>query len=146
MDNIAQSFLNEPLSNDSQDPDSVLPSISSKYYNIDELNELSPNGNTFSVVHFNTRSLSKQFSSLCEFISSLENSFAVIGISETKLNQNSYINIDMPNYDFLRQDSPTKAGGVGLYVHNSLQYQLRSDLILPLEFVYLIFQTICQFF
>ena len=45
MDNIAQSFLNEPLSNDSQDPDSVLPSISSKYYNIDELNELSPNGN-----------------------------------------------------------------------------------------------------
>ena len=47
----------------------------------------------------------------------------VIAISETKLNPNSVSNVNLSNYKFFRNDSPTNAGGVGLYT--VLMMQLR---------------------
>ena len=37
------------------------------------------------------------------------------------------------NYTFLRKDSPTNAGGVGLYIKQSMQFRLRNDLSLNLQ-------------
>ena len=39
-----------------------------------------------------------------------------IAISETKLNANSFLNLNFSNYKFIRNDSITLAGGVGLYI------------------------------
>ena len=46
-----------------------------------------------------------------------------IAISETKLNSNSYSNISIPNYNFFHSDSPTLAGGLGIYLKDTLKYQ-----------------------
>ena len=79
-------------------------------------------------LYYIIRSLTKHFDQLHNLLSFLPNQFSVIGISETKLNSFSSSNIDLPNYNFLRKDSPTQAGGVGIYVHNCLSYLLRPDL------------------
>ena len=51
-----------------------------------------------------------------------------IMISETKLNANSSLNLDFTNYEFIRNESITHAGGVGLYMKDSLRFALRKDL------------------
>ena len=132
--NIAHNYFNDSISSDDEDPDNIIPSISSNYYNALELKYLlsissttctdssSYYNNSFSIFHCNIRSLQKHFNQFSILIS-LENQFSIIGISETRLNYNSTSNIDLPNYNFLRHDSPTQVCGVGLYVHNSLIYQ-----------------------
>jgi hypothetical protein len=146
--NIANSYLNKPINSDYQDPDSIIPSFSSNYYSIEEcknlLNTHPPNSHSysptytnnhdlFSIFHCNVRSLQKQFSKLNDILISLENQISIIGISKTRLNENSSSNIDLPNYSFLRHDSPTQAGVVGLYIHNSLEFHLRQDIELLVD-------------
>ncbi len=148
--NIANSYLNNPINSDYEDPDNIIPSFSSNYYNIEEcknlfntppnLDSYSPTHNNnhdlFSIFHCNVRSLQKQFSKLNDILISLENQISIIGISETRLNENSSSNIDLLNYSFLRHDSPTQAGGVGLYIHNSLEFHLRQDIKLLVVKIY----------
>jgi hypothetical protein len=143
--NIANSYLNKSINSDSQDPDNIIPSFSSNYYSIEEyknlfntppnLHSYSPtynnNHDLFSIFHCNVRSLQKQFSK--DILISLENQISIIGISETRLNENSSSNIDLFNYSFLRHDSPTQAGGVGLDIHNSLEFHLRQDIKLLVD-------------
>ena len=45
-----------------------------------------------------------------------------IAISETKLNSTSSSNIDILNYHFFHNDSPSMAGGVGIYLKNTLSF------------------------
>lgn len=126
--NIANSYLNKSINSDYQDPDNIIPSFSSNYYSIEECKNLfntlpnlhsysttySNNHDLFSIFHCNVqRSLQKQFSKLNDILISLENQISIIGISETRLNENSSSNIDLFNYSFVRHDSHTQAGGVG---------------------------------
>jgi hypothetical protein len=63
------------------DPDSIINTISSKYYDLEELKDTMsdiPPNSAFSVFHCNTRSLPKQFSSLQDLLVSIENQFNVI--------------------------------------------------------------------
>ena len=53
-----------------------------------------------------------------------------IAIFETKLNSTSSSNIDILNYHFFHYDSPSMAGGVGMYLKNTLNYRPRDDLSL----------------
>ena len=53
-----------------------------------------------------------------------------IAISETKLNSTSSSNIDILNYHFFHNDSPSRASGVGIYLKNTLKYRQRNDLSL----------------
>ena len=52
----------------------------------------------------------------------------VISISETKLNPQKTIYMNICNYDFIHNDSPTNACAVGLYAKNDLKYSIRNDL------------------
>ena len=88
--------------------------------------------NSFTIFHCNIRSLAKNFDNLYDILVSLTH-IGVIAISETKLNSNSIVNLDLPNYIFLRSDSPKQAGGVGLYVHDSFTHKLRDDLELNIN-------------
>ena len=56
-----------------------------------------------------------------------------VAISETKLNANSSLNLNFTNYKFIHNDSITHAGGVGLYMKDSLRFTLRRDLSLNLQ-------------
>ena len=53
-----------------------------------------------------------------------------IAISETKLNSNCTSNINIAHYYFLRCDSPTHAGGVGIFVKDTLQFRRLNNLSL----------------
>ena len=55
-------------------------------------------------------------------------------ISETKINSNTCLNLNIPNFDFFHNDSPTNAEGVGIYVNQSLKYKLRNDLLLNVPY------------
>ena len=57
----------------------------------------------------------------------------VVAISETKLNASSVSNINFDNCKFFHNDSVTCAGGVGLYVRETLKFRLRDDLLLHLQ-------------
>ena len=39
-------------------------------------------------------------------------------------------NVNIPNYKFLRNDSNTRAGGVGLYIKDTIKSRVRDDLLL----------------
>ena len=65
------------------------------------------------MMHFNIRSLPKNLTSLNDFILTAKETPEIIAISETKLQDE---NINIPGYVFLNANSPTRAGGVGLYI------------------------------
>ena len=52
----------------------------------------------------------------------------ILAISETKLNNRSVINIDMPQYNFFHTDSETAAGGAALYISKNLKAIPRADI------------------
>ena len=63
-----------------------------------------------------------------EFLHDFERLPDLVAISEIKLNENSTSNISIPNYCFLRNDSPLNAGGVGIYIKESFKFRIRKEL------------------
>ena len=50
----------------------------------------------------------------------------IIAITETKLAKNKIVvNIDIEGYNFIHSDSSSRAGGVGLYIKDSLTFILK---------------------
>ncbi len=86
-----------------------------------------------SLIHFNSRSLVKNYEKTTDYIQTLNNDFSIIAISETWLKSNTHpalINID--NYTIVRSDrQDKKAGGVALYIKNNVNFKIREDLKLP---------------
>ena len=87
----------------------------------------------FFILHFNVRSLPKNINKLDEFLNDFQRMPDAIAISETKLNSNNVSKIKIPNYNFLRSDSSTNVGGVGLYIKDIIKFSLRNDLKLNLQ-------------
>ena len=52
---------------------------------------------------------------------------------KSKRSRRSSLNLNFTNYKFIRNDSITLAGGVGLYIKESLKFTLRKDLSLNLQ-------------
>lgn len=131
MPNFNSNTSNNPVNLENQDPDNIIPAISSDYYKVDEVKQLlEKQSKAFSVFHCNIRSLNKNLNHLEELLVTLGHDFSIIGISETKLSNNTHSNVDLPNYNFIRHDSITQAGGVGLYINNNVDYRIRDDLSL----------------
>lgn len=82
------------------------------------------------VLHVNTRSLTKNINRLEEVICLMMYQPDLIAITETKLNKNSNINlVQLPGYHFFHINSLTQAGGVALYIKCSINFNVRKDLI-----------------
>ena len=87
-------------------------------------------------MHFNIRSLQRNFDQKHEILSKLSVQPDIIALTETKLSGNSvYSNIELNGYDFLHADSETLAGGVGLYIQNKLDYSVNSEINCELNYV-----------
>ena len=80
------------------------------------------------MMHFNIRSLQKNLTSLNDFILTVKETPGIIAISETKLQDENIYNISIPGYVFLNTNSPTRAGGVGLYISKESTFIRRRDL------------------
>ena len=100
----------------------------SAYESIDDKNH--SNNNNFSMLHINSRSISKNFESVETFLSSLNGfSFSVIGISETWLKTNSPDIYNISNYRMIHVDRKEgRGGGVALYINSKLKYKARKDI------------------
>ena len=71
--------------------------------------------NGFSIFDCNIRSLGKNKSLLHDILSTVKTTPDIIPISESKINENTGANLNIPGYAFVNTNSKTQAGGVGLY-------------------------------
>ena len=128
----SQSFnpfpVNEDLKDNDQDPDvnlyqTQIYSLDTSYYIPNEVKENLENfqQKSFSVLHLNIRSMSKNFFSF---------SFSAICLSETWPLETSNTNLQMPGYVSLHQTRKNRRGGGGLciFLLESLSYKVRDDL------------------
>ena len=70
------------------------------------------------------RSLHKNFDLLYEFIQSLQFIPQIICITETRIKDQPQINVSIPNYGFAHVNSKSNAGGVAMYIHKNINYQI----------------------
>ena len=78
--------------------------------------------------HFNIRSLPEHFIEFTAYIELLNTDFKIIALSETWLKPH-HIDYIIPKYNIENElRIKRRDGGVCLYIHNSLQYEVRNDL------------------
>ena len=96
---------------------------------VDHLEILKANSNHLSICHLNVQSLASTFT---EFEVMLhQHRFDIITLSETWLKNNLEVikHITIPGYKMEYNNRIHKrGGGVGLYIHENLQYKIRSDI------------------
>ena len=110
--------------------------VNCKYYDTDEFNSLTLNRNkknnskSLKTMHMNLSSLTKHHHDLENLLSTLNTSFDIIGITETRFAKNSqpHINFDLTNYNFEHTPTETGAGGTLLYISDDITYKCRNDL------------------
>ena len=107
--------------------------IRSKYYSPHSFEQMKNSltktdiEHSFSAFHNNIRSIRSNLEYLeCHLLAELDFHFDVIGISETKItNSNSDVNIPKePGYNFEFVPTPLSAGGVGMFIDESLDYKV----------------------
>ena len=102
-----------------------------KYYIEDtfkkKCNDLSL-GNSFSLIHLNIRSTAKNLNDFECYLSCLNHSFTVIGLSETWLNESNKHCYSVNGYNHVSQCRDNRSGGgVSLYIQDYISYQHRSE-------------------
>ena len=105
------------------------------YIDQSDLNEVMGGINDLSdltIFHSNVVSLKKNIFQVEDLFGECERMPDVIGVSETRIDDDSYL-VKLEGYEFVFCDSPTEAGGVGIYVKKNLQYNVRDDLKLEVE-------------
>ena len=89
------------------------------------------NKDCLGLIHFNIRSLAKNYRSADVFLSSLNFKFTVVAFSETWLNENNYDCYCLPGYVLESRFRTNKCGGgVSLMIRQTVKYKVREDLIL----------------
>ena len=75
----------------------------------------------------------KNHTLLTDLIYSIQVKPDILAISETKLNENNVVNVDITSYNFFHTDSSTNAGGAAIYVNRDIKAIARPDIKLPLD-------------
>ena len=110
--------------------------IDCEYVDLLKFNEeLTSFATQISIVHFNTRSLEKNLHKIEELLNEVSKPLDIMCITETKLQKvtSNLNNVKLKNYEFTPEFSATNAGGVGIYVHESIVFKKRPELIFHLE-------------
>ena len=72
------------------------------------------------ILHVNIRSLQKHIDHLQELLSNLNFLPDIIAITETRIKDEPVLNMNISDYKFSFVKSFNNAGGIGVYIHNSL--------------------------
>lgn len=96
-----------------------------KYYTDAEFkNNIKMNG-TFSLIHFNCRSLYSNFGNILDYLKSFENRFTVIALSETWLTEDKGAEFHFGGYElYYVNRNNRKGGGVALYICSDLKCKI----------------------
>ena len=87
----------------------------------------SPSG--LSLIHFNARSLQKNFNDITNFLSLLKHSFSIIAISETWIFDTPLTPFKIQGYTYNCNRLYGRGGGVARFILDSIQFKLRTDII-----------------
>jgi hypothetical protein len=106
----------------------------SKYFETETLKiELETLKNSFTAIHINIRSITKNIDKLKHFLIDCNYSFSIICITETwcsdeLLQTNS--NFQIPNYKLISFERKTnkRGGGIATYIQNDQAFKVRQDL------------------
>lgn len=90
-----------------------------------------------SIIHFNGRSLYKNFDFIKEYLQQFSCPFSVIAITETWFNIEKGIHFDLNGYELRYMNRQNKVGGgVAIYIHNSIKYNVVTDLTLAIDGIF----------
>ena len=80
--------------------------------------------NNFFILHLNISSLQKHFDVLYDLI--LNSTFEpdILCITETRVADVPFFNIELPGYKFFHCNSPSVVGGVAIYIQQSTRFDL----------------------
>ena len=142
-DTIFSPFLNYSDDHTSNiDPDQQFfknsLNISNYYHPSDLSNKINTQlGNSFSSIHFNSRSFFKNIDQIKILLFSLHFSFDVIAVTETWLKYDSPL-VEIPGYTFVSNHRRFKGGGgVALYIRDGLQFEMIYSLTLQFANLFL---------
>ena len=118
-------------------------SINCKYYDTDDFCAQFNKSKCFSAFHLNIASLTKHFDELQNLLCTLDTTFSIIAITETKFSRNilPLVNYSLPHYSIEHTPTDSSAGGAILYISNHLAYKPRNDLTKKLYINYQKFRT-----
>ena len=104
------------------DPESNTPSKVNFNYEIS-----SCSNKAFSLLNCNIRSIQANFDNLMQLLNDLNYPFHIISLLETWLNRSNeqISNLDLLGYSFLSQPTAQRAGRVGMYINNGIEYSVR---------------------
>ena len=85
-----------------------------------------------SILRINIRSLQKHINNLQEFLSNSSFFPDIIAITETRIKDQPAINIDIPGYKFFFVISFNNAGGVGVYINDTLNCRVLNRFLVDL--------------
>lgn len=88
----------------------------------------------FSMLHLNIRSIVNKYEDLQAYITYLQYTFSVIGLTETWLNTENNNKYQIPQYKYIGKMRENKqGGGVGLYVNKAYHFKERDDLAINFD-------------
>ena len=91
-----------------------------------ELVSTTVSANNFSLIHFNCRSLNKNYDHIVNYI---KLHFSIIECTETWLTSSNEKYFDIKSYNFVCKNRIIKPGGdVGIYITEGLDFKIREDL------------------
>ena len=82
------------------------------------------------LIHVNIRSIQKNIDNLTNFLSELKQKPDFILLTETKLmkKRDIIVDISIPGYIFVHEDTTTSAGGVAMYIKVNINYSMDSNI------------------
>ena len=126
--NQFNNMSSSPGDNNSDDPANT---VSSKYYDTEELQNLKINKiKSLSLFHINACSFSKNFDDLQHLLSCTNKNFDIIAITETRITKNVSLanNLNIKNYSTEFTQTESSAGDTLFYIANHLSYKSCQDL------------------
>ena len=104
--------------------------LSCRYYNPDDEVKIHADGEmSFSLMHFNIRSVPKHYHEFTLFLECISDTFAVIGLSETWFTTSNVDCYKFVGYNIVNDTRINRpGGGASLLVNTNISYKVRGDL------------------
>lgn len=99
-----------------------------QYYTEEQFNSKVNMKQSLSVIHFNSRSLWKNFVKIKDYLNSFPK-FSIVAVSETWLDKDKVSDVELDGYElFVMNREDKKGGGVAIYVDSNLQSNLVNNM------------------
>lgn len=118
------------------DPDCNIQNMKNNcaYYTNTSFNTTFVFDNKISLLHFNSRSLYRNFENIKDYLSQFSSPFNVIAVSETWLNEKRGFDFKMNGYEMFYKNRQKKTGGgAALYIDKNLSCKILEDMTLAVE-------------